>query len=176
MKKIIAFIGVILLPVLVAGQMSFDAGTYVRFKTANHRITAPQNWEEESSGLYKLSGSEILDLGILTESSSNQSLEIRCRLEGNLSPQNSASEPMGNDFSIPYHIFDSDTIIDDATEFWFYIPPSYNYSYDPILGKSSYVSNPYSDRKYFLVSGGNTAYQSIPLEAVAEQGWKGGGS
>ena len=169
MKKIIAFIGVILLPVLVAGQMSFDAGTYVRFKTVNHRITAPQNWEEESSGLYKLSGSEILDLGILTESSSNQSLEIRCRLEGNLSPQNSASEPMGNDFSIPYHIFDSDTIIDDATEFWFYIPPSYNYSYDPILGKSSYVSNPYSDRKYFLVSGGNTAYQSIPLEAVAEQ-------
>ena len=169
MKKIIAFIGVILFPVLVAGQMSFDAGTYVRFKTVNHRITAPQNWEEESSGLYKLSGSEILDLGILTESSSNQSLEIRCRLEGNLSPQNSASEPMGNDFSIPYHIFDSDTIIDDATEFWFYIPPSYNYSYDPILGKSSYVSNPYSDRKYFLVSGGNTAYQSIPLEAVAEQ-------
>ena len=169
MKKIIALFGIILYPVLVAGQMSFDAGTYVRFKTLNHRISAPKTWGEESSGLYMLSGSEILDLGILTVASSNQSLEIRCRLEGNLSPQNSASEPMNNDFSIPYHVFDSDSIIDDDTEFWFYIPPNYNMSYDPILGSSSYVPNPFSDRKYFLVSGGNTAYQGIPLEAVAKQ-------
>jgi len=153
----------------MTGQMSFDSGTYVRFKTINHRISAPQNWREESSGLHMLSGSEILDLGILSEESSNKSLEIRCRLEGNLSPQNNASEPMGNDFSIPYHIIDSDSIIDDATEFWFYIPPNYNISFDAISGRSSYVSNPFSDRKYFLVSGGNTAYQGIPTEAVLEQ-------
>ena len=169
MKKIKALFGIILFPVLVAGQMSFDAGTYVRFKTINNRISAPQYWGEESSGLYMLRGSEILDLGILTEESKNQSLEIRCRLEGNLPPQNSASEPMSNDFSIPYHIFDSDSIIDVNTEFWFYIPPNYSISYDPNSGRSSYVSNPFSDRKYFLVSGGNTAYQGIPLEAVAEQ-------
>ncbi len=116
-----------------------------------------------------LSGSEIIDLGILGEGSRNESLEIRCRLDGTLSPKNTVSEPMGADFSIPYHIVDSDSIIDAATEFWFYIPPSYTMIYDPALGRSSYFANPYSDQKYFLVSGGNTTYQGIPLEAVAEQ-------
>ena len=125
MKKIIALVGVLLFPILVAGQLSFDTGTYVRFKTLNHGISGPKNGGQASSGLYMLSGRAVLDLGILSELSRNESLEIRCRLDGTLSPQNSANEPMGRDFSIPYYIVDSDSIVDDATEFWFYVPPSY---------------------------------------------------
>jgi hypothetical protein len=148
--------------------MSFDNGTYVRFKTLNHRISGPQMWGQESSGMYSLSGSEVLDLGILSNGANNSELEIRCRLNGTLAPLNATSELVGKDFSIPYYVFDSDTTLDEDTEFWFYIPPSYDITYDPLNGTSSYTSNPYSDQKYFLVSGGNDSYQPIPLEAVPE--------
>ncbi len=116
-----------------------------------------------------MSGREVLDLGILSELSRNESLEIRCRLDGTLSPQNSANEPIGGDFSIPYYIVDSDSIVDNATEFWFYVPPSYTLNYDAASGKSFYLANPFSDQKYFLVSGGNTAYQGVSPEIVPEQ-------
>ncbi|MDA9148253.1 hypothetical protein N9N81_02770, partial [Schleiferiaceae bacterium] len=66
MKKIIALTCIILYPLFGVGQMSFDNGTYVRFKTLNHRISGPQMWAQESSGMYSLSGSEVLDLGILS--------------------------------------------------------------------------------------------------------------
>jgi len=168
-KKIIALVGVLLFPILVAGQLSFDTGTYVRFKTLNHGISGPKNGGQASSGLYMLSGREVLDLGILSELSRNESLEIRCRLDGTLSPQNSANEPMGSDFSIPYYIVDSDSIVDDATEFWFYVPPSYTLNYDAASGASFYAANPFSDQKYFLVSGGNTSYQGVAAEVVPEQ-------
>ena len=114
--------------------MSFDNGTYVRFKTLNHRISGPQMWAQESSGMYSLSGSEVLDLGILSIGANTSELEIRCRLNGTLAPLNATSELVGKDFSIPYYVFDSDTTLDEDTEFWFYIPPSYDITYDPLNG------------------------------------------
>ena len=148
--------------------MSFDEGTYVRFKTLKNRIAGPQKWSQESNGMYVLSGREVKDLGILSEGSRNESLEIRCRLDGSLSPLNSSAEPSGADFSIDYHIIDSDSIIDNETEYWFYLPPSYGLTYDPSNGISSYAGNPYSEQRYFLVSGGNAGYQAPAVESVAE--------
>ena len=104
MKRIVLLLYVFLSPVLVLAQMSFAEGTYVRFKTLNHRISAPNGAEDQHSGLYKLTGSEIIDLGILTAGDPTEELEIRCRLEGALLPMNSASEPMAGDFAIPYDV------------------------------------------------------------------------
>ncbi|MGB2289637.1 MAG: hypothetical protein ACPH4E_01315, partial [Schleiferiaceae bacterium] len=94
MKRFVLLLYVCLSPVLVLAQMSFAEGTYVRFKTLNHRISALNGAEDQHSGLYKLTGSEIIDLGILTAGDPTEELEIRCRLEGALLPMNSASEPM----------------------------------------------------------------------------------
>lgn len=149
-------------PVLVSAQMSFDEGTYVRFKTLNHRISPPKGLEDQYSGLYKLTGSEIIDLGILSSGNPTESLEIRCRLDGVLSPINRASEPMGSDFSIPYNV--NESILTANTIYWFYIPTSYDITYSPSTETSNYSDNGYSDAKYFLVSGGNTSYQPIPSE------------
>ncbi|HAP71115.1 MAG TPA: hypothetical protein DCQ41_01500, partial [Cryomorphaceae bacterium] len=142
--------------------MSFDEGTYVRFKTLNHRISAPKGSEDQHSGLYKLTGSEVIDLGILSSGNPTEALEIRCRLDGVLSPINSASEPMGGDFSIPYDV--NESILTANTIYWFYIPTNYDITYSPSTETSNYSDNGYSDAKYFLVSGGNTSYQPIPLE------------
>ena len=162
MKRIVLLLYVCLSPVLVVAQMSFDDGTYVRFKTLNHRISAPNGAEGQHSGLYKLTGSEIIDLGILTAGDPTEELEIRCRLEGALLPMNSASEPMAGDFAIPYDV--NETTLSANTIYWFYIPPSYDLTYSPSTEASNYSDNAYSDAKYFLVSGGNTSYQPIPLE------------
>src|SRR5210317_1984700 len=76
---------------------------------------------------------------------------------------------MGSDFSIPYYIVDSDSIVDDATEFWFYVPPSYTLNYDAASRASFYAASPFNDQKYFLVSCGNTSYQGVAAEVVPEQ-------
>ena len=163
-KRIVLLIYVFFSPLLAVGQLSFDEGTYVRFKTLKHRISQPSHWGAQYSGLYMLTGREVMDLGILPESAPTSSLEIRCRLDGTLTPMNSANEPMGADFSIPYYT--NNATLSDLTEYWFYIPPSFDLSYDPSTGASDYVGNPFSDEKYFLVSGGNTGYQPIPVEQV----------
>ena len=61
--------------------MSFDEGTYVRFKTLNHRISPPKGSEDQYSGLYKLTGSEIIDLGIYLDNPKSHwnSLPLRWR-------------------------------------------------------------------------------------------------
>ena len=161
-KRIVLLTYVFFSPVLVSAQMSFDEGTYVRFKTLNHRISPPKGSEDQYSGLYKLTGSEIIDLGILSSGNPTESLEIRCRLDGVLSPINRASEPMGGDFSIPYYV--NESILTANTIYWFYIPTSYDITYSPSTETSNYSDNGYSDAKYFLVSGGNTSYQPIPSE------------
>ena len=161
-KRIILLLFVFLSPVFVSAQMSFDEGTYVRFKTLNHRISAPNGSEIQHSGLYNLTGSEIIDLGILSSGDPTEELEIRCRLDGILFPVNSASEPMGGDFSIPYDV--NESILTANTIYWFYIPTSYDITYSPSTETSNYSDNAYSDAKYFLVSGGNTSFQSIPFE------------
>ncbi|MEL0146150.1 MAG: hypothetical protein VW808_04420, partial [Schleiferiaceae bacterium] len=162
MKRIVLLLYVFLSPVLVLAQMSFAEGTYVRFKTLNHRISAPNSAEGQHSGLYKLSGSDIIDLGILSSGDPTGALEIRCRLEGTLLPMNSVSEPMAGDFSIPYDV--NEATLSANTIYWFYIPPSYDLTFNPSTEASNYSDNAYSDAKYFLVSGGNTSYQPIPLE------------
>ena len=123
-KRIVLLTYVFLSPVLVSAQMSFDEGTYVRFKTLNHRISPPKGLEDQYSGLYKLTGSEIIDLGILSSGNPTESLEIRCRLDGVLSPINRASEPIGGDFSIPYYV--NESILTANTIYWFYIPTTYD--------------------------------------------------
>ena len=164
MKRIVLLIYVFLSPLLVMGQMSFSEGTYVRFKTLKHRISEPDNAASRFSGVYKLTGREIMDLGILQQSAPTTGLDIRCRLDGTLAPLNAPNEPMGADFSIAYYV--NNEYLTDLTEYWFYIPPSFDLSYDVSTKTSDYTGNPYSDEKYFLVSGGNTNYQPLPLEQV----------
>ena len=144
--------------------MSFDQGTYVRFRTLIHGTAGVQEEGRAYSGIYRMLGSEIIDLGILPTGSSNASLDIRCRLDGTLSYLNDQNEPIGASFRIPYYVEDTDSLLDEATAYWFYLPPSYNLNYDYLTHNSLYAPNAYSDAKYFLVSGGNTNYSPVPAE------------
>lgn len=118
-------------------QMSFEQGEYAQFSTSK-------------PGIHVLTGSEIIDLGILGSGDALDRLIIQARMESVLSHTNDTSILFNQ--PIHYLVDDSDGILDPQSKVYFYLNGPYNVAWDESNDRYEYTAHPYSNYEHFIIS------------------------
>ena len=121
----------------VLGQVSYEQGEYVQFKTTKQ-------------GIHVLSSNDLVEAGILSIGDRLDRLILLQRTESVLSHLNDTAQTFIS--ATPYFIDDSDSILDSASKIYFYSNASHGVEWNNDDGKYQYTAHPYSNFKHFLIS------------------------
>ena len=132
----------------LVGQVRFEQGEYVQFRTAK-------------PGIHLLSGDEIIDRGILAAGDALDRLVIEARTESVLSHLNDTSRAFNA--PINYYILDADGLLDAQSKVYFYMNGPFGIQWDAANERYEYTAHPYSNFEHFLVSAASTS-QSYTMD------------
>tara|TARA_Y100000385_G_scaffold291859_1_gene373293 strand:+ start:2477 stop:5818 length:3342 start_codon:yes stop_codon:yes gene_type:complete len=134
------FILLFCVSVKLIGQVSFEQGEYVQFKTAKQ-------------GIHVLNGMDLVDAGILANGDRLDRIILLQRTASVLSHLNDTSKEFI--VSTPYFIDDSDTILDASSKVYFYSNAAFGVNWNNSSQLYQYTAHPYSNFEHFLVSSTN---------------------
>ncbi|HCP40813.1 MAG TPA: hypothetical protein DIT65_03380, partial [Cryomorphaceae bacterium] len=151
-KNILALISFLCASQLV-GQVNFEQGEYVQFKTAK-------------PGIHMLSGDELIDRGILSIGDALDRLIIEARTESVLSHLNDTSRSFND--PIHYYISDGDGLLDEQSKVYFYMNGPFGIQWDAANQRYEYTAHPYSNYEHFIVGAASTSQPYEMDERSAE--------
>ena len=153
MKKIVFYLLCLLSYLQISGQVNFEYGEYVQYRTSK-------------PGIHMLSGDEIIDRGILSLGDRLDRLVIQARTESALSHLNDTSQF----FTTPvhYYISDTDGLLDAQSKVFFYMNGPYGIKWDTSNDRYEYSAHPYSNYEHFMVSAASTSQSFTMVERNAD--------
>lgn len=151
-KKIILLLLCFTSYLQLCGQVNFELGEYVQYRTSK-------------PGIHMLSGDEIIDRGILSVGDPLDRLVIQARTESVLSHLNDTSK----DFTTPihYYISDADGLLDAQSRVYFYMNGPFGIQWDAANERYEYTAHPYSNYEHFMVSAASTSQSFTMTELSA---------
>ena len=151
-KKIILLLLCFTSYLQLCGQVNFELGEYVQYRTSK-------------PGIHMLSGDEIIDRGILSVGDPLDRLVIQARTESVLSHLNDTSKFFTT--PIHYYISDADGLLDAQSRVYFYMNGPFGIQWDLANERYEYTAHPYSNYEHFMVSAASTSQSLTMIERSA---------